>query len=106
MLYLQLTKRSRGSFGHYTQVVFVERLVCAMKLEPGCLASHYSWPFFSVLLCMQNYLSSPLSKITGAVCALSLRSCRRDVKSCEFELYEAYAIDILMSTGEGKVRAV
>ncbi|XP_064388696.1 proliferation-associated protein 2G4-like [Halichondria panicea] len=29
---------------------------------------------------------------------------KRDVKSCEFELYEAYAIDILMSTGEGKTR--
>ncbi len=76
-------------------------------LEPGCLAFHHSWPLFSVLLCMQkNYLSSPLSKITGVVCALSLLSCRRDVKSCEFELYEAYAIDILMSTGEGKVRPV
>lgn len=28
---------------------------------------------------------------------------RREHKSCEFELHEAYAIDIIVSTGEGKV---
>ena len=30
--------------------------------------------------------------------------CRREHKSCEFEMHEAYAIDIIVSTGEGKVR--
>ena len=30
-------------------------------------------------------------------------ACRKEHKSCEFELHEAYAIDIIISTGEGKV---
>ncbi len=29
--------------------------------------------------------------------------CRREHKSCEFEMHEAYAIDIIVSSGEGKV---
>nr|CAD58632.1 proliferation-associated protein 2G4 [Suberites domuncula] len=29
---------------------------------------------------------------------------KREHKSCEFELYEAYAIDIIISSGEGKTR--
>lgn len=32
-----------------------------------------------------------------------LLHCRREHKSCEFELHEAYAIDIIISSGEGKV---
>ena len=30
---------------------------------------------------------------------------RREHKSCEFELHEVYAIDVIVSTGDGKVRA-
>jgi hypothetical protein len=30
--------------------------------------------------------------------------CRKEHEKCEFEMHEVYAIDILVSTGEGKVR--
>ena len=28
---------------------------------------------------------------------------RKELKKCEFELYEAYCMDVIISTGEGKV---
>ena len=28
---------------------------------------------------------------------------RKELKKCEFELYEAYCMDVIVSTGEGKV---
>ena len=35
-------------------------------------------------------------------CVLSF--CRKDHEKCEFEVHEVYAVDILISTGEGKGR--
>ena len=35
------------------------------------------------------------------ICFLFLR--RKEHEKCEFELHEVYAIDVLVSTGEGKV---
>ena len=29
--------------------------------------------------------------------------CRKDHEKCEFEVHEVYAVDVLVSTGEGKV---
>lgn len=31
---------------------------------------------------------------------------RKEVEKCEFELHEVYAVDVLVSTGEGKVRNI
>ena len=31
---------------------------------------------------------------------------RREQKSCEFNLYEAYAIDLIVSTGEGRTKPI
>lgn len=31
--------------------------------------------------------------------------CRKDHEKAEFEVHEVYAVDVLISTGEGKVRA-
>ena len=31
---------------------------------------------------------------------------RKELKKCEFELYDAYCMDIIVSTGEGKVCVV
>lgn len=36
---------------------------------------------------------------------LSLCFCRKDHEKAEFEVHEVYAVDVLISTGEGKVRA-
>lgn len=30
--------------------------------------------------------------------------CRKDHEKAEFEVHEVYAVDVLISTGEGKVR--
>ena len=30
-------------------------------------------------------------------------TCRKDHEKCEFEVHEVYAIDVLVSTGDGKV---
>lgn len=35
---------------------------------------------------------------------LSLCCCRKDHEKAEFEVHEVYAVDVLISTGEGKVR--
>ena len=32
--------------------------------------------------------------------------CRREYKSSEFELHEVFAIDIIISTGDGKVSVI
>ena len=32
-----------------------------------------------------------------------LSATRKELKKCEFELYEAYCMDVIVSTGEGKV---
>lgn len=34
----------------------------------------------------------------------SLVLCRKDHEKAEFEVHEVYAVDVLISTGEGKVR--
>lgn len=31
-------------------------------------------------------------------------NCRKDHEKAEFEVHEVYAVDVLISTGEGKVR--
>lgn len=36
---------------------------------------------------------------------LLLLSARKDHEKAEFEVHEVYAVDVLMSTGEGKVKA-
>lgn len=35
---------------------------------------------------------------------VSLCLCRKDHEKAEFEVHEVYAVDVLVSTGEGKVR--
>lgn len=35
---------------------------------------------------------------------LTAFNCRKEHKKCEFQVHEVYAIDILMSTGEGKAK--
>lgn len=37
-------------------------------------------------------------------CSLSLSACRKDHEKAEFEVHEVYAVDVLISTGEGKVK--
>jgi len=37
------------------------------------------------------------------MCALCVLMYRKELKKCEFELYEAYCMDVIVSTGEGKV---
>lgn len=34
---------------------------------------------------------------------LNLTPLRRDHKTCDFELHEVYAVDVIVSTGDGKV---
>lgn len=48
------------------------------------------------------YISSFLSYLIY----LWLLPCRKDHESCEFDVHEVYAIDILVSTGDGKVSHV
>ena len=46
---------------------------------------------------------------TNKKLTLSCDSCcvdRREQKSCEFQLYEAYAIDLIVSTGEGRTKTL
>jgi len=47
-------------------------------------------------------LSKKIHLFSFGFCFCSLF--RREHKSCEFEMHEAYAIDIIVSSGEGKVR--
>lgn len=37
-------------------------------------------------------------------CSLSLSAYRKDHEKAEFEVHEVYAVDVLISTGEGKVK--
>lgn len=37
-------------------------------------------------------------------CSLSLLAFRKDHEKAEFEVHEVYAVDVLISTGEGKVK--
>ena len=37
------------------------------------------------------------------ICIYLFFCCRREYKSSEFELHEVFAIDIIISTGDGKV---
>lgn len=39
-----------------------------------------------------------------AKCSLFLSSLRKDHEKAEFEVHEVYAVDVLISTGEGKVK--
>lgn len=55
---------------------------------------------FSISLCWERAWG--LGYRTG-VFLMPFCLCRKEHKSCEFELHEAYAIDIIISTGEGKV---
>lgn len=44
-----------------------------------------------------------LSEIKSCVCVCV---CRKDHEKAEFEVHEVYAVDVLISTGEGKVRVI
>lgn len=32
--------------------------------------------------------------------------CRREHKTCEFELHDVFAVDVIVSTGDGKVNII
>lgn len=38
--------------------------------------------------------------------SLSLSALRKDHEKAEFEVHEVYAVDVLISTGEGKVKTL
>ena len=81
-----------------TFVLFLPLLSAAFSLlPPSC--------------CVLSPPSSLLRSLFPLCCVLSsllpaALSLRRELKTSEFELHETYVVDILMSTGEGKVWCV
>lgn len=45
-----------------------------------------------------------LVSVGGFAVAITVVFCRKDHEKAEFEVHEVYAVDVLISTGEGKVR--
>lgn len=54
------------------------------------------------MLIVSNLMSVPLHQWM----TMSLCFCRKDHEKAEFEVHEVYAVDVLISTGEGKVRGI
>lgn len=52
----------------------------------------------------QFHLSNSLVSVEAVHDSNALLSCRKDHEEVDFEVNEVYAVDVLISTGEGKVR--